>query len=76
MIDFVGAARRVAVCALLGTAVVGCAAVDEVDREIYRESCDNLDIQRGTDAYSACMLQQQRLDVEEMEGMLNRNAGY
>lgn len=76
MINLVGAAKKVAVCATLGIAAAGCASVGEMESKIYRHSCDNLGIERGTDAYSECVLQQQRLDAERIEGFLDRNAGY
>ena len=63
---------RYAAVGLLIAGVSGCQSLDDLDRETYQRACDNLGIQRGTDSYDQCMMQQQKLDVEQSEGFMNR----
>lgn len=65
--------RSVAFTTVL-TALGGCQALDDLDREAYQRTCDNLGIQRGTPTYDQCMLQQQRLDNEDSQRFLDREA--
>lgn len=59
---------------LAATALAGCDALDDMQRENYQRTCDNLGIQRGTPGYDDCMLQQQRLDAMQTQAALNRSA--
>lgn len=65
--------KSVAFTAIL-TALSGCQSLDDLDREAYQRACDNLGIQRGTPSYDQCMLQQQRLDNEDNQRFLDREA--
>lgn len=73
MVDKVGKLQRMTAMALVGAVLAGCQALDDLDRQNYQRGCDNLGIERGTPTYDKCMLQQQRLDVEQTEGSLNRS---
>ncbi|WP_026872944.1 hypothetical protein [Inquilinus limosus] len=65
--------RAVALTAVFA-ALGGCQTLDDLDREAYQRACDNLGIQRGTPTYDQCMLQQQRLDNEDNQRFLDREA--
>lgn len=56
----------VAALVLCSGALAACAEIDKMERENYQHACDNLGIQRGTPTYDECMMQQQKLDREEM----------
>lgn len=61
--------------AFLGTVTLaGCQTLDDLDRQSYQRACDNLGIQRGTATYDECMMQQQRLDNEDMQRAMDRAA--
>lgn len=53
-------------CCLAG----GCSALDPMPT--YRQKCDELGFQRGTDAYSNCLLEQEKMDNENSQRFLDR----
>ncbi|WP_459616063.1 hypothetical protein [Bordetella sp. 2513F-2] len=57
---------------LLPVMMAGCQALDDMERENYQHECDNLGIARGTPTYDECMLQQQRLNEEEIQHSMDR----
>jgi hypothetical protein len=61
--------------ALIGfvLALPSCTTLDELDRKTYQSACDNLGIARGTSTYDECMLQQQRMNNENVQRTLDRS---
>ncbi|MBO1042292.1 hypothetical protein [Brucella pituitosa] len=59
--------------AVAATAVSGCQALDKMERENYQRSCDNLGIERGTPTYDECMLQQQRMENDDIQRSIDRS---
>lgn len=57
---------------LLALVLHGCQSLDELDRANYQRSCDNLGIQQGTPEYDQCMLQQQRMDNDNVQRTIDR----
>jgi hypothetical protein len=56
--------RIAATCLALST-VTGCALIDamnEMALQEYQRRCDSFGFQRGTEAYSDCLLKQQAID--------------
>lgn len=60
--------------AVMALSTAGCQSLDDLERANFHRACDNMGIQRGSPSYDECMLQQQRLEVEQTEGFLNRTA--
>lgn len=59
--------------AVAATAVSGCQALDKMERENYQRACDNLGIERGTPTYDECMLQQQRMENDDIQRSIDRS---
>jgi len=55
------------------TALSGCQALDKMERENYQRACDNLGIERSTPAYDECMLQQQRMENDDIQRSIDRS---
>lgn len=53
--------------------LTGCQTLDDLDRETYQRACDNLEIARGTPQYDECMLQQQRMDNDNLQRSMDRS---
>ncbi|WP_407848038.1 hypothetical protein [Bordetella petrii] len=61
--------------AIVATAALsGCDTLDRMEVENYQRECDKLGIARGTPSYDNCMLQQQKLQEEEVEHAMDRDA--
>jgi len=59
---------------ILMTSISGCQTLDDLDRENYQRACDNLGIVRGTATYDECMMQQQRMDNEDLQRSMDRSS--
>ena len=49
-------------------------ALDRMDQEAYQRACDSYGFQRGTDAYSNCMMQQAAQRAEDNQRAQDREA--
>ncbi|MFK3668495.1 hypothetical protein ACI2JN_25050 [Ochrobactrum teleogrylli] len=56
------------------TALSGCQTLDKIERENYQRACDNLGIARDTPSYDECMLQQQRMENDDVQRSIDRSA--
>ena len=66
-------ATSIALPVILFTLVLhGCQSLDQLERANYQLSCDNLGIQQGTPEYDQCMLQQQRMDNDNVQRTIDR----
>lgn len=59
---------------ILLTGISGCQTLDDLDRENYQRACDNLGIVRGTATYDECMMQQQRMDNDDLQRSMDRSS--
>lgn len=59
--------------AIAVTAVSGCQTLDKMERENYQRACDNLGIERDTPTYDECMLQQQRMENDDIQRSMDRS---
>ncbi|WP_448785175.1 hypothetical protein [Brucella intermedia] len=59
--------------AIAVTVISGCQALDKMERENYQRACDNLGIERGTTTYDECMLQQQRMENDDIQRSIDRS---
>lgn len=67
--------KHIVPMALIGFVLVlpGCKTLDDLDRKTYQRACDNLGIERKTPTYDECMLQQQRMNNENVQRTLDRS---
>ncbi|AYF03468.1 hypothetical protein PY32053_03927 (plasmid) [Paracoccus yeei] len=69
-------ANRLILIAGIALALSACDAIDQdiadMDRANYQRACDNLGIARETPSYDACMLQQQKMDNDNTQGIVAR----
>ncbi|MCB5362383.1 hypothetical protein H0484_01255 [Pusillimonas sp. CC-YST705] len=50
----------------------GCAALDEMEADEFRQKCQNLGIQPGSANFEQCMLQQQAISENATQHALDR----
>lgn len=60
------------VVGFLATLLGGCATLDRWGQEADQRTCDGFGFQRGTEAYSNCMMQQAAQHSEENQRTLDR----
>ncbi|MNU02891.1 hypothetical protein D3C72_2467400 [compost metagenome] len=44
-----------------------------MERKNYQRACDNLGVERGTPTYDECMLQQQRMENDDIQRSIDRS---
>lgn len=56
---------------MIGT-LAGCAALDEMEADEFRQKCQNLGIPPGSASFDQCMLQQQAISENATQHTLDR----